>query len=334
MPSINEAYQWAVNTCNAPNVGYSQDYRYQQTVNGITYYDCSSFIWYALQNGGFPVADYGGGIAFTTRTMQSILLELGFTETVATMVDPWLPGDIVWRTGHTEMVYSGYTTMGAHYPGIPLQDQVSINKNPADPSSWATLFRYGTGGATVLEWIFGNFYLDESQMQNNAYIIYSRYYNTWTLNAISGLLGNMETESTINPGLWQDLDEGNTNKGFGLVQWTPSTNYTGWATANGYQIDDGNGQLVWIDTLSESSGQWIPTSDYNMTWEQFKVSTDSPENLASAFLKNFERAGVEKEQERRENARKWYNYLFGKQPGGDGTSKIRRGLPVWAMIFP
>ena len=48
MPDINAAYTWAVNCCNLPNVGYNNDYRNQRTVNGITYYDCSSFINYAL----------------------------------------------------------------------------------------------------------------------------------------------------------------------------------------------------------------------------------------------------------------------------------------------
>ena len=37
--------------------------------------------------------------------------------------------------------------------------------------------------------------------------------------------------------------------------------------------------------------------------DRFKVSGESPEYLASAFLKNFERAGVEVEQERRQQAR-------------------------------
>ena len=53
MPNINVAYQWAVNACNAPNIGYSQQYRRGQTVNGITYYDCSSFISKALTEAGF-----------------------------------------------------------------------------------------------------------------------------------------------------------------------------------------------------------------------------------------------------------------------------------------
>ena len=57
MPNINQAYSWAVNTCNASNVGYSQTYRNQQTIGGITYYDCSSFIWYSLIAGGFPCVE-------------------------------------------------------------------------------------------------------------------------------------------------------------------------------------------------------------------------------------------------------------------------------------
>ena len=41
MGDINKAYTWAIQTCNAPNVGYSQTYRNKQTVGGVTYYDCS-----------------------------------------------------------------------------------------------------------------------------------------------------------------------------------------------------------------------------------------------------------------------------------------------------
>ena len=56
MSNLNQSYQWCIDKCNDPNVGYWQDYRNQKTVNGVTYYDCSSFIWYSLQAGGFNVA--------------------------------------------------------------------------------------------------------------------------------------------------------------------------------------------------------------------------------------------------------------------------------------
>ena len=63
MASIQTAYEWAIEKCNAPNIGYSQANRMEKTVNGITYYDCSSFIWFALKAGGFDVGfhnrDYG-----------------------------------------------------------------------------------------------------------------------------------------------------------------------------------------------------------------------------------------------------------------------------------
>ncbi len=166
-----------------------------------------------------------------------------------------------------------------------------------------------------MDWIYGNRYLSENEMQNNALII-TDYLLTkkWSHNAIAALLGNMESESTINPGIWQSLDSSNTSGGFGLVQWTPSTNYTQWALDNGYAIDDGYGQLKWIDEETVSFGQWIKTDDYMFSFALFKTSTEEPEYLASAFLKNFERAGVEVEEQRRTNARKWYNFIKGKQP--------------------
>ncbi len=161
-----------------------------------------------------------------------------------------------------------------------------------------------------MPWTIGNYYLNETQMQGNALEVYILFSDRgWSLNAIAGILGNMESESTINPGIWQNLNSGNYSGGFGLVQWTPATNYTNWASANGYDISDPDGQLLWIDTQTVPTGQWIATSDYDISFDSFKTSAQSPEYLASAFLKNFERAGIEVESERRTQARKWYNYL-------------------------
>lgn len=162
-----------------------------------------------------------------------------------------------------------------------------------------------------MNWISKNDYLNTLEMQNNALLVKSYLYaRGWTLNAIAGLLGNMQSESTINPGIWQSLDEGNYSMGYGLVQWTPATNYTNWATANNYSLDDGNAQLKWIDEMTVSAGQWIATSKYNMTFEEFKTSSRTPEDLASAFLKNFERAGVEVESDRRSQAKTWYTFIL------------------------
>ena len=178
-----------------------------------------------------------------------------------------------------------------------------------------------------MAWTISNNYLTESHMQGNALEVYNFFSaRGWTLNAIAGMLGNMERESNINPGLWQSLNYGNYSGGYGLVQWTPATNYTDWASANGYSITDPQGQMIWIDTVTVSSGQWIATSEYNLSFDAFKTSTQSPEWLASAFLKNFERAGVEAEDERRSDARKWYDYL-----AQSGNSQAIEDAVEWAI---
>lgn len=168
-------------------------------------------------------------------------------------------------------------------------------------------------------------------MRNNATIV--RDYLTakgWSLNAIAGLLGNMQSESTINPGIWQNLNENNLSGGFGLVQWTPATNFTNWADSLGYAWTDGDAQLKWIDEQTTAFGQWISTEAYPMTFNEFKTSTATPEYLASAFLKNFERAGVEVEAQRRSQAVEWYSFISsGSTPTpnpnpGTGTGKKRK----------
>ena len=100
MQNISLSVQWAINVCNDPNVGYSQAYRNQQTVDGITYYDCSSFIWYALKAGGFNLTGY----PFTTATMRETMENMGFNQLP---ISPtlWMPGDIGWRSGQVAMVH-------------------------------------------------------------------------------------------------------------------------------------------------------------------------------------------------------------------------------------
>ena len=327
MASISLAYNFMVTECNKSNVGYSQDYRAQQTVNDITYYDCSSIIWYALLAGGFDCVSANGGSTypFWTGSMEAVLLKLGFKKYVSSV--EWKNGDIVWKTGHTEMVYSGQRTMGAHTDGVALSDQVSINASDTAKTYYECLYRYEETVST--SWISKNAYLSQSEMENNAKLIYSYFTGKgWTLNAIAGMLGNMQQESTINPGIWQNLTP-NTSMGWGLVQWTPSTNFTNWASANGYENDDGYAQLKWIEEQTVPTGQWIATSDYPMSFVEFRTSTQSPSYLASVFLKNFERAGTEKEELRKQNAVNWYNFLY-NIPIAPTIRKKK--MSIWLMI--
>lgn len=167
-----------------------------------------------------------------------------------------------------------------------------------------------------------NKYLSLSEMQDNANIIidFFRYFN-WTDNAIAAMLGNMQRESTINPGLWQNQDEGNTSLGLGLVQWTPATKLIEWC--EGYNLDYLSlmGQCSRISYELNNNLQYYPTPEYPETFKEFSQSTKSVEYLTTAFLKNYERAGVEALDERIENAKYWFSYIDnGYTPDGGGGS--------------
>lgn len=140
----------------------------------------------------------------------------------------------------------------------------------------------------------------------------------WTRNAITGMLGNMQTESTINPGIWQNLISYDSDPystvsghGYGLVQWTPFNKYTVWARDNGYNYADINAQLQRIEYELANGIQWYATTDYPMTFQEFKISTQTPEYLAQAFLRNYERPAEQNQPDRSTQARYWWDNLSG-----------------------
>lgn len=148
--SLTGAYHWAVQKCNQANIGYSQPYRNERTVDGITYYDCSSFIWYALLYNGWDCvsANWGSTWPFVTSSMPQILPTLGFRQIEQSGM--WKPMDILLTPGsHTEFVYQGgYAqgrTMGAHTDEYPLADQVSINTNLSYAGNYMQMWRFGGG---------------------------------------------------------------------------------------------------------------------------------------------------------------------------------------------
>lgn len=338
---INRSYSWAINTCNAPNVGYSQTYRNQQTVGGITYYDCSSFINYALLAGGFETPGYApGSNAFTTYTEAGVLLSLGFTEVSAT--GTYLPGDIGLSSSHTEMCYSGGegdgVFMGAHTDNAPLAGQVSIGSSGGDPNyrrSFPRLFRYGEGGAVG----YGS----------SAYVV-------------AALAGNAWRESHINPTLNQ---EGGT--AFGLFQWdgVRKSAMQTWMVEQGYPITDPTGQMQYLIVEDDWQGSFGGIS--NLTEFLTSQSTDIA-MLTEAFCTCWERPGVPALEERIEFANAAYEYIithandtsintWETEPmyylsweqalnnavlmyhfysagggGGGALTGAKQGLPIWMMV--
>jgi RHS repeat-associated protein len=162
------------------------------------------------------------------------------------------------------------------------------------------------------EVISSNKALTKEQMQVNAKYIYEYLTKEgWSKEAISALLGNMQTESTINPGRWQigmtnDYDHG----GFGLVQWTPAKKYFDWAEENKLDPYDIDSQLKRIIYEVENNVQWQSfRNEYEMTFKEFITSTKSPDELANVFLVSYERPRDQPQPKRGEQAISWYDFL-------------------------
>ena len=305
MPDLNTAYSWAINTCDAPNVGYSQTYRNQQQVNGITYYDCSSFIWYALKAGGFDVeAAYQSalgyaytGNAITTSSERSWLLALGFHEVANIATAEWQAGDILWRSGHTEMVYTGGVgqgvTMGAHTSNTSLANQVSINSSATPASKWTSLYRYGN---------------DPAQKEGIS------------IEVISAICGNWYHESNINPGIYEGLQvvpltDNSVYGGYGLGQWTNNsqvhrrTELVEWLRSNGYADDSGEGQLEYMIV----ENVWYPVyeaSAYTDLHDFLYTSDTNIADLTHAFCRGWEGIHDASWDDRVTYANQCYNYIL------------------------
>lgn len=159
--------------------------------------------------------------------------------------------------------------------------------------------------------------LTRSEMEANAKYIWNYLGSKgWSLNAVAGMLGNMQYESTINPGRHQvgSGDEG----GFGLVQWTPKKKLTDWLSARSYVEADIDGQLERI-IWEKENGEQYAKNKYKYTFETFSTSLDNPYTLACAFAFDYERSWVTlygtesaKETLRKERgtaAEEWYSFL-------------------------
>ena len=164
--SLQGMFDWAVAWCNAPNVEYymSPSRRNMREIDGVTFFDCSSFVFFAVWlGGGYDIGLLGyptdlegyktkegadGYNAWTTGTMPYKLPKIGFVQ-LNPVETVWQPGDIlVWHNsktgeGHTEICYrTPRVTMGAHNSSREPEDQVSINTWNTAIDYYETLWRY------------------------------------------------------------------------------------------------------------------------------------------------------------------------------------------------
>lgn len=302
MPSLKEAYNYILTACNDPNTRYSKAHRNNQTIDGLTYFDCSSLINYALLAGGWSTPDYApDNNAFTTVTMWDVLTGLGFVRLTVGDDFTWKPGDIGRQDGHTEMCYTGGQNgtaifMGARSDEYEADLQVSI-----DPYSSPNYYE-------CYRWLDSD--IDGDTSKSSLYVI-------------SAMLGNFWAESTVNPGIWQGLKEQDSwevlRVGYGLGQWTNTQSQYGtswrlrdfhdWMINNGYTVDDMSGQIKYIIQEAE----WLGSSSDPLGFKSFDefCNSDSTDldSLTASWFYSWENPGDDTLPKRQGYARTIFDYL-------------------------
>lgn len=210
------------------------------------------------------------------------------------------------------------------------------------PTTWRYLFGYDVypttpppvNGTVYASVCAGSSTLSTAQRDANARYIYNYLINQgFTKQAACGVLGNMQQESNMNPGIWQVSN--NTSYGYGLVQWTPATVFLNRAvdtgvisTANATTInaltnsdpkklmDAELACLIWCctsrgDFFAPTAGGSMDHTGYRMTFTQFKASTLDAGTLAKVFHDHYERSadGTSGLNTRATYGTNWYNNL-------------------------
>ena len=175
----------------------------------------------------------------------------------------------------------------------------SAGSNIVDASATGWLARENTATVptsrpTKSQTYKSNRRLTQREMLVNARYIFNYLYNQpgsagWAAVSILGMFGNMEQESTFNPGRWQDGVVDTQNSGFGLVQWTPPTKYLDWIPSSASR-DDIDYQLKRILYEVQNEIQWCPNKHSpSLTFEEYThVDNLSVQECAEYFLRCYE----------------------------------------------
>lgn len=166
-------------------------------------------------------------------------------------------------------------------------------------------------------------HLTQEQQDSNAWYIWKcvqANHPDWTVNAVSAMCGNFQHEGAMNPAQWEYGKGMSTTWGYGLGQWTPATKLLNFVEGAGYSRTSIEGQIAMVANEAATGQQWISTSAYPLSMNDFLVSTDGVEYLASAWLYDWERPGdpAATEGARRASAAYYYTLLTGEEPPDPG----------------
>lgn len=186
-----------------------------------------------------------------------------------------------------------------------------------------------------------------TQSEANASYIYA-YFKAkgWTDIAVAGLVGNCTYESYTNPAFHEVG-----GAGFGIVQWTPSSNYINWARPRGFPVDSDVsdperyllGQCERINYELQTNIEFFGNSSYGAnfhwcnTWQKYISLTESqatPQTAAHIFLSNYERpnhsAAAASLSARQAYAKRWYDkFKDGKSSSHPSQTTAAHAASEW-----
>lgn len=170
-------------------------------------------------------------------------------------------------------------------------------------------------------WIATDVYLSQDKRNDNAKLVYNHLHNTlnWTPQAVAGIIGNMDVESTVNPALIQGRNihtlidnysclSISSSTGVGLVQWTGDTStppvgqkLASFAIRYGMDWYNGELQCFRLQREYEENIQFDPgtVDGVYWDWESYITSKESPSILAKVWQYLYERGGTDTETRQR-----------------------------------
>lgn len=207
--------------------------------------------------------------------------------------------------------------------------------------------------ASAMHTAFGDYYSSLSEPQKNQCTVLADYFSAkgWTLNAICGMLGNIQHECTLNCNLYSKYytsaynaeqngysaliswintqRENDVDLAYGLTQWHYPDKYITWAYNNGLDWRLWTSQVARIDYEVEHNEQWsadrISSSSvagHAYTFKEFTQLTEDPAMLAWWFNRAYEKSASSYtgSTERQENATRIYYYLKSQK------------IPIWLLF--
>ncbi len=268
MASIEAMLEWGVKICNDDRYLYGG--ARNSYASGGFYFDCSSFVNFAINAGGWETPGYAPiNGAFYTGNMGDELVRLGFTAYASNKITEYLPGDIgvnhSSESQHTEIFYKYDDDGNALWMGAHGQNGYYATNKAAQVSIKAR----NSGFNTIYRW--------EDGVEPSGYTV-TNYY------VLAAMCGNFQAESFICPNTWEsgivmywDYEYEYTSRGgYGLGQWTNVGtphgrlyNLIAWMLENGYDTTSGVGEAsyivkedVWTQNVSGYSSEYASLTDF------------------------------------------------------------------------